>query len=63
MPLAVYHLEGEAQLWYQLLKEEEQAITWNCLKKGLNVRYGPTQYEDFFDDLTKLKQTNSVREY
>ena len=42
VPLAVYHSEGEAQLWYRLLEEEQQAITWNCLEKGLNARYGPT---------------------
>ena len=41
MPLAAYHLEGEAQLWYQLLKEEEEHITWEILKEGLHVRYGP----------------------
>ena len=26
--LAAYHLEGDAQLWYQLVKEEGTPITW-----------------------------------
>ena len=50
--LAAYHLEGEAQLWYQLLKEEERVITWPLLKEGL-----------YKWDLTKLKQMGSMREY
>jgi hypothetical protein len=40
--LAAYHLEGEAQLWYQLFKETEEAASWENLKDGLHVRYGPT---------------------
>ncbi|GMY34251.1 MDIS1-interacting receptor like kinase 2-like [Fagus crenata] len=60
--LAAYHLEGEAQLWYQLLKSEEE-ITWANLKEGLYARYGPTEFDDNFGYLTKLKQINTVREY
>jgi hypothetical protein len=45
--LAAYHLEGEAQLWYQLFKETEEGASWEQLKDGLHVRYGPTQFDDF----------------
>lgn len=61
--MVAYHLEGEAQLWYQLLKEEEEHITWEKLKEGLHRQYGPTNYEDFFGNLTELRQTGSVHEY
>ena len=63
VPLATYHLEGEAQLWYEILKEEKGEVTWLTLKEGLNSRYGPTEFDDFFGDLTRLKQVGSVREY
>lgn len=63
LPLAAYHLEGEAQLWYQLFKESEDEPTWELMKNSLHVRYGPTQFDDFYEDLTKLKQTGTVREY
>lgn len=63
LALAAYHLEGEAQLWYQLFKESEDQMTWEAMKEGLLVQYGPTQFDDFFGDLTKLRQTGSVREY
>lgn len=63
VPLASFHLEGDAQLWYQILKEEWQPITRDMFKEGLHVRFGPTQFDDFFGDLTKLKQIGTVREY
>jgi hypothetical protein len=63
LAMAAYHLEGEAQMWYQLFRESEEALTWKSLKKGLHVRYGPTVFEDHFGDLTKLQQTGSTRDY
>ena len=55
VPLATYHLESEAQLCYQILKEEEGEVTWLTLKERLNSRYGSTEFDDFFGDLTRLK--------
>jgi len=51
------------KLWYKLFKETEEGALWGNLKEGLHVRYGPTQFNDFFGDLTKLRQTGTVREY
>jgi hypothetical protein len=61
--LAAYHLEGEVQMWYQLFKQSEELISWETLKAGLYIRYGPTPFEDHFGELTKLQQLGSVREY
>lgn len=61
--LAAYHREGEAQLRYQLFKESEEEPTWKAMKDELHVRYGPTQFDDFFGDLTKLRHMGMVREY
>ncbi|XP_028055574.1 uncharacterized protein LOC114259749 [Camellia sinensis] len=63
VPLASFNLEDDAQLWYQLLKEETAIISWEDFKQGLLNRYGSTQFQDFFGELTKLQQTGSVREY
>ncbi|KAJ0076960.1 hypothetical protein Patl1_35311 [Pistacia atlantica] len=61
--LAAYHLEKDAQLWYQQRKTQEHLITWESMKVGLLARFVATEYEDFFRDLCKLKQTNSVSDY
>uniref|UniRef100_A0A5B7BCT4 Retrotransposon gag domain-containing protein n=1 Tax=Davidia involucrata TaxID=16924 RepID=A0A5B7BCT4_DAVIN len=63
VPLTAYHLEGDVQLWYQLLKDEGETITWTLLKEGLHARFGPTQFKDFFGDLTKLRQIMTVHDY
>ncbi|GMY20249.1 hypothetical protein FCV25MIE_15488 [Fagus crenata] len=61
--LASFHLEGEAQLWYQLLQQETNNIPWNVFKSGILARYGPTQFYDYFGELTKLQQSGTVKEY
>jgi hypothetical protein len=64
LPLAAYHLDGDAQLRYQLFREGEATeVMWEALKKGLHTRYGPTMFVDFFGDLSKLEQAGSVRDY
>lgn len=63
VPLASFNLEGDAQLWFQLMKEEHTVVTWADFKEGLHNRYGPTQFQDFFGELSKLQQTSSVRDY
>jgi hypothetical protein len=61
--LTTYHLEGEAQLWYHIFKEDVMNISWENLKEAMHVRFGPTQFEDFYGDLSKLRQVGSVKEY
>lgn len=63
LPMAAYHLEGEAQMWYQLFRESGEVLTWDSLKMALHTRYGPTVFEDHFGELTKLQQTGPIREY
>jgi hypothetical protein len=61
--MATYHLEEEAQMWYQLFQDSDETITWESLKAALHIRYGPTVFEDHFGDLTKLQQVGTVRDY
>jgi hypothetical protein len=61
--MAAYHLEEEAQMWYQLFRDSEETVTWESLKTALHIRYGPTVFEDHFGDLTKLQQVGTVRDY
>lgn len=52
--LASFHLEGEAQLWYQLLQQENALMTWEVFRVGLLACYG---------ELAELQQTSLVKEY
>jgi hypothetical protein len=55
-PLASFNLEGEAQLWYQILLREKRDITWAEFTEGLFVRFG-------LDELTKFQQEGSIKDY
>ncbi|XP_024035559.1 uncharacterized protein LOC112096363 [Citrus clementina] len=61
--LASFHLEGDAQLWFQLIKQERDMLTWQEFCDGLHARYGATQFQDFFGELIKLQQVGSVCDY
>jgi hypothetical protein len=61
--LASFHLEGEAQLWFQILLREGREIGWTEFKEGVFARFGPTQFYDPFGELTKLQQEGSIRDY
>ncbi|KAF2325565.1 hypothetical protein GH714_030423 [Hevea brasiliensis] len=65
--LASFHLEGEANQWWQWLrrayKEEQREITWAIFEEELWARFGPTECEDFDEDLSRVKQVGSLRDY
>ncbi|CAL5340388.1 unnamed protein product [Camellia sinensis] len=61
--LASFHLEGDAQLWYQLLCQNENEVSWPEFEGGLQPRFGFTQYYDPFGELTKLQQQGSIKDY
>jgi hypothetical protein len=61
--LASFHLEGEAQLWFQILLREGQDIGWAEFKEGLFTHFGPNQFYDPFGELTKLQQEGNVKWY
>ncbi|KAF2299217.1 hypothetical protein GH714_030989 [Hevea brasiliensis] len=67
VPLASFHLEGEANQWWQWLKrsykEENKMVTWEIFHAELWARFGPTDGEDFDEALSKIKQVGSLREY
>ncbi|KAK0581846.1 hypothetical protein LWI29_018689 [Acer saccharum] len=61
--LASFYLEGDALLWFQTLEHEIIYVTWEDFRLGILSRFGPTQFEDPFSQLIRLKQTSTVIEY
>ena len=58
---ASYHLDEEALVWFQDCKHE--ITCWNAFVRAIQVRFGPTSYDDLMKLLTKLKQTNTIIAY
>ena len=65
--LASFHLEGEANQWWQWLrrayKEEGKEVTWAVFSEELWARFGPTECEDFDEALSRVKHGGSLRDY
>ncbi|KAH7543989.1 hypothetical protein JRO89_XS15G0078500 [Xanthoceras sorbifolium] len=47
--LVSFYLEGDGQLWFQMLEQEQLYVTWEDFKNGLQTRFGPNQFVDPFD--------------
>ena len=65
--LASFHLEGEANQWWQWLRrsyqEERRVVTWEIFMEELWARFEPTDCEDFDEALSRVKQTDTLRDY
>lgn len=63
VPIAATHLDGGAQVWYQIAKWETPQMNWSELKNGLTWRFGPTEFDCPIRELMKLEQTGPVMDY
>ncbi|KAI9165796.1 hypothetical protein LWI28_020623 [Acer negundo] len=43
--------------------QEMTFVSWDDFKEGLNLKYGPNQFLDFYGKLTKWQQTGTIQEY
>lgn len=65
--LASFHLEGEVNQWWQWLhqayKEDDRWVIWEIFVEELWACFGPIDYEDFDEALSKVRQTSSLHDY
>ena len=65
--LASFHLEGEANYWWQWYKktmdDEHSNITWETFEDEIRSRFGPTEADDFDEALTRIRQVGTLRDY
>lgn len=65
--LASFHLEGEANQWWQWMRrtyqEEGRSVSWESFEEELWARFGPTECEDFDETLSRVRQVGSLRDY
>ncbi|XP_042979911.1 uncharacterized protein LOC122310090 [Carya illinoinensis] len=56
-------MEGEALVWYQNALDSRQFNSWESLVIALQVRFGPSTFDDPMEALTRLKQTSLISLY
>ncbi|XP_034707028.1 uncharacterized protein LOC117930485 [Vitis riparia] len=65
--LASYHLEGEANQWWQWIhrtfQEEGRVLSWMNFEDELWAHFGPSECEDFDEALSRIRQVGSLRDY
>ncbi|KAA8540964.1 hypothetical protein F0562_024898 [Nyssa sinensis] len=61
--LASFHLEGIALQWHRWHTKFREPPTWEELTKVVLLRFGPTEFEDPSEALSRLKQTTTVATY
>ncbi|CAA0811244.1 Unknown protein, partial [Striga hermonthica] len=64
---AAYYLDGEANVWWQWLTriyhKRQQIIIWDVFERELLTRFGTSDYHNYNEALTRIRQTGSLREY
>ncbi|KAK1327086.1 hypothetical protein QJS10_CPA01g00010 [Acorus calamus] len=63
VPLASVHLQGDAIPWYHWLKQSIGLLTWQQFSRAICARFGSRQHIDPCSSLSKLSQTDTVREF
>jgi hypothetical protein len=61
--LASFHLSNVALQWYRWYNKNRGQLRWTEFVKALLHRFGPTDYEDSSEALSRLKQTTTVNAY
>ncbi|KAL5816801.1 hypothetical protein ACOSQ3_025179 [Xanthoceras sorbifolium] len=61
--IASFHLESIALQWHRWYAKFKGPVTWTEFTKALLLRFGPIDYEDPSEALTRLKQTSTVSIY
>lgn len=60
---AALYLEGEADVWYQSLQEEQPGLLWEEFISHICQRFATRGYENLVGQFNKLTQKGKVEEY
>ncbi|XP_058788145.1 uncharacterized protein LOC131662390 [Vicia villosa] len=63
LPMAAFYMKGEALSWYKWMFQSHQLTDWHNFARALELRFGPSTYENHQAQLFKLRQHGSVAEY
>ncbi|KAJ4965781.1 hypothetical protein NE237_017630 [Protea cynaroides] len=61
--ISSFHMDGKALQWYQRMHRNGEFVSWEAFTKALEIRFGPSEFDDHQGALSKLTQTASVQDY
>lgn len=50
-------------MWFDILRQKYGSLSWLEFKGFMKKQFGAYVYDDFFGDLTRLRQSGYVKEY
>nr|KYP64598.1 Transposon Ty3-G Gag-Pol polyprotein [Cajanus cajan] len=63
VPMAAFYMQGEALSWFKWMFHNHQLGDWHSFARALEIRFGPSSYENHQAELLKLRQTGSVVDF
>lgn len=63
MTYVPFVMQGEALGWFKWMTGNQQISTWNAFTRALELRFGPSSFDNHQASLFKLRQLGSVVEY
>lgn len=63
LSMAAFYMKGEALSWFKWMFQNGQLSDWMSFVRALELRFGPSTYDNFQAELFKLRQNGSVSEY
>ena len=63
VPLSSFHLEHESLQWFRWYIKAHEEPKWADFFQHLLQRFGHISFDEFTRELTKIRQTGTVREY
>lgn len=63
LSVAAFYMVDEALEYYHWMRRTNQLTTWSAFAKSLELRFGPSKYENHEEELYNLQQTSTVTAY
>ncbi|XP_058733199.1 uncharacterized protein LOC131604800 [Vicia villosa] len=63
LSLTSFYMKGDALGWFKWMFQNRLLTDWNSFTRALELRFGPSSFENHQAELFKLKQNGSVMEY
>ncbi|OMO87633.1 Retrotransposon gag protein [Corchorus olitorius] len=63
LPIAAFVMQGDALTWFQWMHRNNQLLDWNSFTQALELRFGPSSFQNPYTALFKLKQFGTVVQY
>ena len=63
LPMTSFYMKGDTLGWYKWMFQNNQLSDWATFSWSLELRFGPSTYENHQAQLFKLRQSGSITEY